>query len=134
MLAMLRFVLGDESFFKAISHYVKKHQWQTVETQNLVVAIEEATGQNLQWFFDEWIYKMGHPEFEITSKYDEAARTLKLNVKQTQKPDEKRPWFSSPEMFTMPSTSDYDLGGGANHRVMIDRAEKEFTFPASSKP
>lgn len=135
VLSMLRFVLGDESFFKAISHYVKKHQWQIVETQNLVVAIEEATGQNLQWFFDEWIYKMGHPEFEITSKYDEAARSLKLNVKQTQKPDEKRPWFASPEYFTMPVEIAITTSAGEQvHRVMIDRREMEFTFPANSKP
>jgi len=99
---MLRFVLGDELFWRAINHYVKKHAFQNVETQQLLVAIEEATGQNLQWFFDEWLYKIGHPEFEITSTYDEAAKMVKLSVKQTQKADEARPWFHSPEFFTMP--------------------------------
>jgi aminopeptidase N len=135
VLSMARFVLGEESFWKALNHYVKKYQWQNVETQQLVVAIEEATGQNLQWFFDEWVYKMGHPEFEITSSYDEGAKSVKLTVKQTQKPDQTRPWFSSPEFFTMPVDVGITTASGEKiNRVLIDKAEKEFTFAVDSKP
>ena len=131
---MIRFILGEESFWKAINYYVKKHQWQTVETQQLVVAIEETTGQNLQWFFDEWLYKMGHPEFEITSNYD-GAKTLTLTVKQTQKPDSTRPWFQSPEFFITPVDIAITTAAGEKiHRVWIDSREKEFTFAVDSKP
>jgi aminopeptidase N len=132
---MLRFVLGEQMFWKAINHYVKKHQWQNVETQQLIVAIEEATGQNLQWFFDEWLYKMGHPEFEITTDYDASAKTLKLNVKQTQKPDEQRIWFDSPAFFTMPVDIAITTATGEKiKRVLINKAEQEFSFEVDSKP
>lgn len=135
VLNMLRFVLGNEMFWKAVNHYLKKHQYQTVETQDLVIAIEEATGQNLQWFFDEWIYKMGHPEFEIASSYDEGAKTLRLTVKQTQQPDEKRTWYPSPEFFTMPVDIAITTASGEKiNRVWIDKAEKEFSFTVDSKP
>jgi len=134
VLSMLRFVLGEESFWKAINHYVKKNQWQNVETSDLAAAIEEATGQNLSWFFDEWIYRMGHPQFEITSKYD-GSKSLKLTVKQTQKPDDKRPWFPSPDFFTMPVDIAVTTATGEKiHRVWIDKPEKEFTFAVDSKP
>jgi aminopeptidase N len=134
VLNMLRFVLGEEPFWKAINHYVKKNQWQNVETSDLAKAIEEATGQNLAWFFDEWIYRMGHPQFEITSNYD-GSRSLKLTVKQTQKPDDKRPWFSTPDFFTMPVDIAVTTAAGEKvHRVWIDKAEKEFTFDIDSKP
>ena len=132
---MLRFVLGEERFWRAINHYVKEHAYQNVETQQLLVAIEEATGQNLQWFFDEWLYQIGHPEFEVASTYDEAAKTVKLTVKQTQKADEARPWFRSPEFFTMPVDIAITTASGEHvHRVWIDGREKEFTFNADSKP
>jgi aminopeptidase N len=132
---MMRFVLGEEMFWKAIRHYLKKHEWQNVETQQLVVAIEESTGQNLQWFIDEWVYKIGHPEFEITQSYDEGAHTLKLAVRQTQKPDEKRPWFESPDYFKMPvDVAVTTVAGERVHRVWIDKKEKEFSFPVDSKP
>lgn len=132
---MLRFVLGEDMFWKAIRHYVRKHQWQNVETQQLVVAIEEATGQNLQWFFDQWLYKMGHPEFEIASSYDDQAKTVKLTVKQTQKPDDKRPWYESPAFFTMPvDVAITTLSGEKVHRVLINKAEQQFSFPIDGKP
>ncbi len=134
VLSMLRFVLGEELFWKGINHYVKKNQWQNVETSDLSAAIEEATGQNLEWFFDEWIYRMGHPQFEIKSSYD-GSKTLKLTVKQTQKPDDKRPWFPSPDFFTMPVDIAVTTAAGEKiHRVWIDKPEKEFTFEVDSKP
>jgi aminopeptidase N len=134
VLSMLRFVLGEEQFWKAINHYLKKYEWQNVETAQLNVAIEEATGQNLGWFFDEWVFKMGHPEFEITSNYD-GGHTLKLSVKQTQKPDDKRPWFPSAEFFTMPVDIAITTAAGEKvHRVLIDKPEQEFTFQVDSKP
>jgi aminopeptidase N len=132
---MLRFVLGEEMFWKAIRHYVKKHQWQNVETQQLVVAIEDVTGQNLQWFFDQWLYKMGHPVFEITSMYDEKAKTIKLNVKQTQKPDEQRKWFASPAFFTMPVDVAITTASGEKvHRVFINKSEQTLSFAVDGKP
>jgi aminopeptidase N len=135
VLNMLRFVLGEESFWKAINHYVKKHQWQNVETAQLNIAIEEATGQNLLWFFDEWVYKMGHPEFEIAANYEPSTKRLRLTVKQTQKPDEKRPWFQSPEFFTIPIDIAITTEAGEKvHRVWIDKAEKEFSFTVDSNP
>jgi aminopeptidase N len=135
VLNMLRFVLGEELFWKAINHYVKKYEWQNVETQQLVVAIEEATGQNLQWFFDEWVYKMGHPEFDVASSYDEGAKLIKLVVKQTQKPDQTRPWFSTPEFFTMPVDVAITTASGEKiHRLWIDKRENEFSLSVDSKP
>ena len=77
---------------------------------------------------------MGHPQFEITSSYD-GAKSLKLTVKQTQKPDDKRPWFPSPDYFTMPVDIAVTTAAGEKiHRVLIDKAEKEFTFEVDSKP
>ncbi len=132
---MLRFVLGDERFWKAINHYLKKYQYQNVETQQLVAVIEETTGQNLQWFFDEWLYKMGHPEFEISSTYDDRAKQVTLEIKQTQKPDEERKWFASPEYFTMPVDVAITTPSGEKlHRVWIDRKEKTYTFAVDEKP
>lgn len=135
VLNMLRYVLGEELFWKAINHYVNKFQWQNVDTARLIDAIEEATGQNLQWFFDEWLYKMGHPEFEIASNYDEGAKTLKLAVKQTQKPDDKRPWFGSPDYFTMPVDIALTTSSGEKvNRVWINKREQDFSFLLDSRP
>ena len=52
VLGMLRYVLGTNDFFRTLTHYAHKHEWQSVETNDFKVAIEEVTGQNLDWFFD----------------------------------------------------------------------------------
>src|SRR5262249_52216166 len=95
----------------------------------------ESTGQNLAWFFDEWVYKMGHPQFQITSSYDDAGRSLKLSVKQTQKPSDKTPWFPQPASFTTPVDIAITTTSGEHvHRVQITGPEQEFEFKVDSKP
>ncbi|MFY9574619.1 MAG: HEAT repeat domain-containing protein, partial [Blastocatellia bacterium] len=62
-------------------------------------------------------------------------KSLKLIVKQTQKPDDKRPWFPSTEYFTMPVNIAITTSSGEKiHRVWIDKPEKEFTLEVDSKP
>jgi len=47
VLHMMRYVLGDEQFFKSLRHYVKSHSQGAVETTDLKESIEEATGKDL---------------------------------------------------------------------------------------
>lgn len=61
VLHMLRKHLGDEMFFKSVNRYLTKHANQPVQTEQLRISIEEATGQSMDWFFDKWLYKMGIP-------------------------------------------------------------------------
>jgi len=132
---MMRFLLGEELFWKALRHYIKKNQWQMVETQTLIESIEESTGQNLQQFIDQWVYKMGHPEFEIASRFDDRAKKLRLTVRQTQKADSNYPWFESPEFFVTPVDIAITTSSGERvHRVLIDKKEIDFTFDVDSKP
>lgn len=129
ILDMLRFVLGDESFFKSLSHYLRKFEWQNAETDDLRRAIEEVTGQNLAWFFDQWLYKGGHPEFEVTQNYDSRQKLLRLSVKQAQKTDQLTPVFKMPveiEVFTR--------RGARTFRVTVDRAEHDFSFNLDGEP
>ncbi len=87
VLHMLRKQLGDENFFRALNHYLHSNANKPVQTEDLRIAIEETTGQSMDAFFDQWLYRMGHPVFEVTKSWDKASATLKMTVKQTQKID-----------------------------------------------
>jgi aminopeptidase N len=93
VLHMLRKHLGEDNWWKAIRHYVKSNANSSVTTEDFSKAVAEATGQQMDWFFDQWLYKMGHPIFEVSKTYDDAKKELTLNVKQTQKvdPDDEYP-------------------------------------------
>ncbi len=129
VLHMLRFVLGDRLFWKAMHHYITKHQHTVVETNDLKVAIEEATGQNLFWFFDQWLYKAGYPVFALKSTWNDSSRSLLLGVRQTQKMDSLTGVFRTPVdiELTMPE-------GSTTSRVNILSADTTFVFHTLSRP
>jgi len=129
VLNMIRKYLGDDLWWKAMQHYLRKHQFKNVETNDLKIAIEEATGINMQWFFNQWLYKSGYPELIVEDSYDETKDVLKLTVRQTQKLDSLTGFFSLPveiEFFTS--------AGSKVEQIWIDRRTKEFSFPLEDKP
>lgn len=87
VLHMLRKELGEVDWRKSIQAYVKLNSSKTVTTEDFIAAIKTATGKDMVWFFDQWVYKTGHPIFEVSKKYNSQTKQLLLKVKQTQKPD-----------------------------------------------
>jgi aminopeptidase N len=129
VLHMLRFVLGEQLFWRALNHYITKYQFQPVETNDLKTAIEEATGQNLYWFFDEWVSKAGHPIFDVSYRWIDSTKTISLAVKQTQEIDSLTGVFRTPIDIEV-TTPD----GVSTHRVEVLSKDTTFTIPVLSKP
>ena len=66
VLDMLKYVVGGrEPYNKAILYYLQQHPYANVDTHDLLVAFEESTGMDLQWFWDEWLYRGGEPDFHV---------------------------------------------------------------------
>jgi len=84
VLHMLRAQLGETDWWNSLRHYLQKHRNQSVETTDLIVAIEEATGRNLRKFFDQWVYKSGFPVFDVRFSWDKKKKEAGLCVRQTQ--------------------------------------------------
>ena len=77
VLHMLRYMLGDAAFWDSLRQYVTTNRHQVVETVDLERAIEIATGRNLQAFFQQWVYKGGHPEYQVEFAWDDATVTVR---------------------------------------------------------
>jgi aminopeptidase N len=135
VLHMLRTYLGEDNWWRAINHYLTKYANQPVDTEQFRIAIEESTGQSMDWFFDEWLYRMGHPVFQISKTYDAGAKKLMLTVKQTQQPD---PDSQYPQVtfFRTPVDIEVVTATGAHiERVNIaPKAEQTFALAADSDP
>jgi aminopeptidase N len=83
VLNMLKQVVGGrEVYNKAIKHYLEKHAYQNVDTHDLLIAFEETTGMQLDWFWTEWLNRGGEPNFNIS--YTESSDKTTLVVRQTQ--------------------------------------------------
>ncbi len=70
VLHVLRRELGDELFFGAVRRYVQDNKGRNVITSDFQRSVEDATGRSLDWFFDQWVYRSGHPHFEITYSWE----------------------------------------------------------------
>ncbi len=135
VLHMLRTYLGEDNWWRAINHYLTKYAHQPVETAQFRIAIEETTGQPLDWFFDEWLYKMGHPVFRVSQDYDAARKTLVIQVRQEQLLDFESQY---PQVVLFQTPVDIEIGtasGNRIERVQIDaRQEQSFRFSVDSEP
>ncbi len=135
VLHMLRTFLGEDNWWRSINHYLTKYAHQPVETAQFRIAIEETTGQPMDWFFDEWVYKMGHPVFRVTQDYDAEKKLLTLNVRQEQRPD---PESQYPQVAFFQTPVDIEIGTATSkriERVQIDpKEEQTFKFSVDSEP
>jgi aminopeptidase N len=135
VLHMLRRHLGEDNWWRSINHYLTKYAHQPVQTEQFRIAIEETTGQPMDWFFEQWLYKMGHPVFQVTQSYSPETKSLTLKVRQEQKPD---PNYEYPQVAFFRAPVEIEIGTNAStriERVMIEpKEEQSFTFTVDSVP
>ena len=140
VLRMLLRYLGPERFWASLQAYLTRHALGNATSDDLRQAVLDATGENLDWFWNQWIYAAGHPRFVVTAAYDTAARKLTLTVKQTQpdsgKADSTGLRFETPKVFRMPVAIRLGTGGGGGggggdvvRRVELTAREQTIEIP-----
>ncbi len=139
---MIRTELGDELFWKAIHTFVQDNAHQTVETIDLLRAIEKATGRNLLFLFDQYVFRGGHPDYKIAYSWDADSQLAKVTVTQTQAKESKN--GSNNELFDLkiPIAFGYiEQESGVRSQaklktftVRVHEREQSFYFPLESKP
>jgi aminopeptidase N len=129
VLHMLRAILGDEIFFKTLSQFLHRYAFDAVDTADFIRSVKTVTGRNLDWFFDQWLFKPGHPVFDIRSEWDAAKKAVRLKVVQVQDFAKGVPVFRVPV-----SVKIVTAGGAVTHRVWIRDKEETFDLPAETKP
>jgi aminopeptidase N len=125
ILNMLRNYVGDSAFFKSLNLYLTNNKFKSAEAQNLRLAFEEVTGEDLNWFFNEWYYGHGHPKLDISYDYDAQGKTAKVFITQTQ----------SGNPFKLPFAIDvYEGGIKKRYNVWMNNATDTFSFSVNFKP
>lgn len=119
VLNYLHALIGDEAFFKAMNLYLKRNALQSAEVSQWRTIIEEVTGQDWNWFFNQWYMRGGHPVLDVKYNYDEATRELQVNVTQSQK-----------EVYRLPVQTWLMYGDKPElTETIIDEKTKTFTYP-----
>ncbi|HLJ84487.1 MAG TPA: M1 family aminopeptidase [Candidatus Eremiobacteraceae bacterium] len=130
VLHMVRAELGDDLFWQSLHAYVTTNQRRNVETVDLGRAIEETTGRNFAPFFDQWVFKAGHPEFRVRYTWDAEGGQARVDVAQAQTVDDATP------LFRVPIAVEFGFGRGKSERrqIVCDASQQTFAFALASEP
>ncbi len=129
VLHMLRTILGDEAYFGALGDYLDRHQLGNVVSDDLLIAIEESTGRNLDWFFADWITGGGHPVFEVAYRYRAERGVVDLEIEQVQ------PLVEGQGLFKLPVTVKIAAADGIREeRIWVEKATEKVLLPSIEKP
>ena len=83
-LHMLRGQIGDKAFWSGIRDYYRRYRDSNASTDDFRKVMEENSGTDLGWFFDQWLNRPGSPVLEGGWRYDAAAKKIKIELAQTQ--------------------------------------------------
>jgi len=129
VLHMLRQQVGDQAFFEILKHFLHRYAFDAVDTADFIRSVKTVTGQNLDWFFDQWLFKPGHPVFDVRSEWDPARKVVILKVAQTQDFSRGIPVFRVPVTVAIVAP-----GGRRTSTVWVRGKEEVFELPADAKP
>lgn len=123
ILHMLRNYLGDDAFFAGIKHYLVTNKFKAAEFHQLRLSFEEVSGEDLNWFFNQWYLGAGHADLEFFPWNDEESGNLVISAYQKQNLD-IAPLYKLPFEIAV-----FDDEGKHIFQVEMDALEQEFILP-----
>lgn len=124
---MMRYVYGEEEFRRVIKHYLKKHAYGNVETNDLYQAFQDTLGVAPGWFFDQWLYRGGEPHYDVAWRElsENGKEYIAVSVRQTHQRD------ALTGLFKMPVTIEIHGANGqlTRERVWIEDELTEIKLP-----
>ena len=128
VLHMLRYVVGESSFFDALRTYREIFEYSTATTADFQQVMETESGEDLDWFFTEWVYDIRWPVYEYSwrGRSDSAGPVLDLMIDQVQ---EAGPVFTMPIEVLIET-----LSGDSLVTIWVDEAHEEFSIGTADDP
>ncbi|MFI5420913.1 MAG: M1 family aminopeptidase, partial [Nitrososphaerales archaeon] len=119
-------LIGEEVFRKSITSYLEKFRFKNVETDDFRKVVDTEAMRSLQWFFDQWIYNSGHPNFVISYSFNKSRGQLKINFRQVQE---------IPKTFHLPIDVRIKTAeGNVAEQFFVSERDQDFSIPLNDNP
>lgn len=128
ILHMLRGVVGTDIFWKGIRSYYTKYKDLNATTSDFRKEMEEASGQDLETFFEQWLYKPGTLELNGSWSYDEKKKEVSLSIAQVQ---------SDGSFFEMPIEVGLYFDGLSEpqiEKIQLNKKKNTYTIQVTAEP
>ena len=130
VLHMLRNYVGDEAFFESLALYLNRNAYTAVEIHDLRIAFEEVSGEDLNWFFNQWFLSPGHPILSSQWNYNDSLDQLTISIQQSQKGGDIPEVFKLPiEVAILDNTNKI-----STKTIWLDQRKQEFILQFPKKP
>ena len=129
VLHMLRAEIGDSAFSRFLKTALTEHAFGSATTSDMLRAAEKASGKPLQWFFDQWLMKPGHPVLNVSWKWDQRTKFVVLRVEQKQDTTGGVPIYVLPVTIGLTSAKGHRV-----EQIRLTRAMEEFALSAPEQP
>jgi aminopeptidase N len=129
ILHQLRYLLGDDAFFRTLSAFLHEFAFEPVDTHDFMKTVKDVTGQNMDWFFDQFIFRPGHPVFEVRSEWDSGTGEVRIHVSQVENRDHGVPIYRMPVRIGIVTPT-----GKRIEEVWIEEEQETFAFRSPEKP
>lgn len=128
VLHMLRKYVGDDAFFSSLNDYLESHKYSSAEIHDLRMSFEKITGEDLNWFFNQWFLNHGKPSLKIDYAWSDSLKKEIVTIEQTQDL-KKNPLYKIPLLIDI-----YHNGTVDRKKIVIEKTKEDFSFSLFSKP
>ena len=130
VLHFLRHVLGDQDFSRGVKVYLEEHAFSEVDSFDFQRALENVTGRNLSWFFEDWIRGGGgYPALNVSYLWVPDRKELDLTIEQVQAVQPFEGHFDVPINVEITTTT-----GSVVRTVRLHENELNIALPCDSEP
>ncbi len=129
VLHTLKNIIGEDTFRAVIKRFLEKFKFDVADTEDFRKVVEEVTGKDFEWFFDQYIYNAGHPVLKINHIWDPEDKTLSISIKQAQ-PDDSWDVYKLPLELLVVT----DSGKEIRKILWIKQKQETFLIPLDEKP
>jgi tetratricopeptide (TPR) repeat protein len=143
ILHMLRWVLGEDKYNKTMRDFASEYAGKSASTDDFRTIAEKNYGDQLTWFFSQWLDSTGAPEFKVKyTTYRLGGVTAQNIVKDEKAKEEKPPGFrvtgeisQDLDLFRMPVNLRIDTDGRTeNKRIEVVGTNSPFTIETFGRP
>lgn len=122
---MLRSTMGDQKFFPALKNFLQQYAWKSAATEDFRKACEAEMGQELRYFFLQWVESNGAPEFKLDWTILRTQKGFRVQGKISQDLD----------TFRMPVDLHIETDGNPEDKVIeVMGTSSEFSVDTFGKP
>lgn len=130
VLHMLRMRLGDDAFFRGTALYIDRCKFTQADSDDFRYALEAVSGESLERFFDQWVFRPGMPRLDAKVTWDASTSSLKVSLKQTQTINADNPAYA----LEVPLYLTWDGRDPEWRYIRMETRETEASFPLSGVP